>query len=196
MNLFPLIILFIVGANIVKGIREQAKKQQEMGGQQPGRQSPKLFETRDGTPPGAVQHPSQQQRQAADTGKIPPVFGTGARGTVFDQWSDEGQQEKGVAWEAQRDDIAEFLGIKPKPVLVVPPPMPIAEEVKREPVRVEPKLEEVPRPTIPVARRKREPVRRRAAPEEVLPAGVFRGMDDVRRGIIMSEILGPPKGLQ
>ena len=189
MNPFPLIILFIVGANIIKGIREQAKKQQEMGGQQPGEQSPKLFETEDGTPPGAVQHPSQQQRPAADTGKIPPVFGTGPRGTVFDQWFVESQQEKGVAWEAQRDEIGEFLGIKPKPVPVVAPPMPIVEEVTAEPI-----LEEVRRPTIPVARRKRGPIQKKAA--RMLPRGVFGDMGDVRRGIIMSEILGPPKGLQ
>jgi hypothetical protein len=189
MNLFPLIILFIVGANIVKGIREQAKKQQQMGGQQPGKQPPRLFETKDGTPPAVVQHPSQRQKQAADTGKIPPVFGTGPRGTVFDQWFAEGQQEKGVAWEAQRDEVAEFLGIKSKPVPVVPPPMPVAEEVKLEPI-----LEEVRRPTIPVARRKREPVRKKAA--QIMPTGVFGEMGDVRRGIIMSEILGPPKGLQ
>jgi hypothetical protein len=193
---FWIFILFIVGINLLKQIAEKNRQAQQRPEQR--KRYPELSEDGVETPTVVVRRPVQQQRQVDTQEGIPPVFGTGPRGTVFDQWFEEGQQEEGVAWEAQRDEIAEFLGIKPKPVPVVAPPMPIAEEVKPEPVRVEPRLEEVPRPRIPVARRKRVPVRKRAArvPADVLPPGIFRDMDDVRRGIIVSEILGPPKGLQ
>lgn len=200
MNLFPIIILFIVGVNVLKQIAEKNKQAQE--GTQQRKQPLRPFETEGEMPTVAVRRPEQQQDQP-DAGRTTPVFGAGARGNVFEQWFEEGQQEDDkVAWEAEREAVAEFLGIKPKPTPLIPPVIPVVQEVeprpKPVPVEVEPKPEEMQRPTIPAAKSKRRPVRKRAArvPADVLPAGIFRDMDDVRRGIIMSEILGPPTGLK
>jgi len=194
-NPFWIFLLFIVGVNVLKQIAE--KNKQAQGGPQQRKQPPgRLFEAEDETPTVAVRRPEQQQGQA-DEGRTTPVFGTGARGNVFEQWFEEEQQEDDrVAWEAEREAVAEFLGVRLKPAPLVPPVIPVVQEVKPKPVpvTVEPKLEEVPRPTSPAAKSKRRPVRTRVAriPADVLPAGIFRDMDDVRRGIIMSEILGPP----
>jgi hypothetical protein len=192
MNFFPLIILFIVGVNVLKQIAEKNKQAQE--GTQQRKQLPRLLEGEDEMP---TRRPEQQQGQAG-AGSPPSVFGTGPRDTVFDQWFEGGQQEDDrVAWEAEREAVAEFLGVSAP---LIPPVIPVVQEVKPKPVpvRVEPKPEEMQRPTIPAARSKRRPARKRAArvPADVLPAGIFGSMDDVRRGIIMSEILGPPTGLK
>ena|GEM_PF-2708384 len=125
----------------------------------------------------------------------------------FEDWFREEAEEKGqVIWEAREDDIEEFLAAQRKPIPVPPtvqaPParLPGLPEIKPtvEPprVKVTPPGEMVGRP-IAAARRipARAPERKKRARLE-MPAGVFEDMGDVRRGIIMSEILGPPVSMR
>ncbi len=70
----------------------------------------------------------------------------------------------------------------------------------REPAAVEPVQWQVPAAAAPRQRRGEEPRRRRTAREKspvVEPVGIVRlGKRSVLRGVIMAEILGPPKSLR
>ncbi len=89
-----------------------------------------------------------------------------------------------------------FEGAVEEAALLQQPPK-IPRRPTPQPAR---RLERAPAPTAgprPTQRRASqkpapEPPRRKAAPARAL----FSGMDDVRRGIIMSEVLGPPKAMR
>ena len=209
MNLFPIIILVIVGINMLKRLAEQSK-QEQTGPPRERKRYPRLSEGEGETPTVVVPYPRQQEGSTRTT---KPGEMLRKMDREFEEWFEEEQREEGsVVWEASQEDVEGFLEEPREPVVkVVPPwwappepkpvrvPRPVAREaVKRteEPALVPPTAE-VRRPTMPGAKRIPKPVREKIAPVPAkLAAGVFRDMDDVRRGIIMSEILGPPSAFK
>jgi len=187
-KIVPLIILFIVITNVLKWFGQQSKQGQQGTPQQP-KQYPTPGERKGGTLAAVIRQIAEQQKAAS----APPTQQPKRVET-------EGVQEGRAVWEAQQSQIEQFLGVKREPAPFAPPPI-IVEDVMPEaqprPVAVQPD-EEVPKPQ--VAELKKPPrrrVRKMKRPAEVeLPVGVFQNLDDVRRGIIMSEILGPPAGLK
>jgi len=222
MNIFPIIILTIVGINVLaRWLGEQSKRAEKDAQQR--KRYPSLAEGKGGRPAVVTRPPVQPQRPA-DRQRAEPVPG----GTVvvkepgttrparavtaaqqlrrmdreFHEWFEEEAEEKGqVIWEAPQEDIEKFLVAQRKPVPVPPPAPPVfgQPEPKVEPappIPVQLKVE-VTRP--PAAKQRKVPARaleRRAPRRAVLPVGVFENMDDVRRGIVMSEILGPPVSMR
>lgn len=186
--IIPIIIGAIVVINVLKRIAEQAKQGQEGTPQQP-KQHPTPGERKGGTLADVIRQIAEQQKAAS----APPTQQPRRVET-------EGVQEGRAVWEAQQSQIEGFLGVKREPAPVAPPPI-IVEDVMPEaqprPVPVQRK-EDMPRPDV-VQRKKptRRPARKKERPAGVeLSGGVFQNLDDVRRGIIMSEILGPPAGLK
>ena len=218
-NPFWIIVLVVVGINLFKRFAEQSKEAQ--GGTPQRKQYPPL---REGGAPTPVTRPPLQQQRQVDRERVPPVPGVGTRGQEytparparavtpgqqiqkmqreFERWFEEEEAEKGqVLWEASEEDAQEFFSRQRKPVPVASPPL-IVEEVK---TTVEPTPRAPIRPTVEAPRvvkpravpRRRAPVREMKRPVPVeLPPGVLQNMDDVRRGIVMSEILGPPVSMR
>ena len=187
-TIIPIIIGAIVVINVLKRIAEQSKQGQEGAPQQP-KQHPTPGERKGGTLADVIRQIAEQQKAAT----APPTQQPRRVET-------EGVQEERAVWEAQQSQIEQFLGVKREPAPFAPPPIIVEDvtpEVQPRPVAVQP-YEEVPKPQVAELKKPpRRPVRKmkRAAPVE-LPSGVFQNLDDVRRGIIMSEILGPPAGLK
>lgn len=206
MNLFPIIILVIVGINMLKRLAEQSK-QAQTGPPRERKRYPRLSEGEGETPTVVVPYPRQQERSTKPGEMLRRMD------HEFEEWFEEEQREEGsVVWEASEEDVEEFLEEPREPVVkVVPPwwaapepkpvrvPRPVAREaVKRtEEPAIVPPTAAVLRVTMPREKRMPKPVREEIAPVPAkLAAGVFRDMDDVRRGIIMSEILGPPSAFK
>jgi hypothetical protein len=210
-KIFPIFILIIIGINLLgKWLAEQGKQQQ--AGTRERKQYPKMYGGEDGTPRVVGPMPRQEQRpvKATRPGEV-----LRRMDRQFEEWFEEEQREEGrVVYEATPEDVEDYLEATsetappvvheqvwgpppsaPRETLRVPPPL------AREEVR--PRIEPAPPPAAPAVTAPQEslpkrwrmprPTRRRVAPvQAVLPAGVFQNLDDVRRGIIMSEILGPP----
>jgi hypothetical protein len=125
----------------------------------------------------------------------------------FEDWFREEAAEKGrVIWEASEEDIEGFLAAQRKPIPIPPtvqaPPVRLPDRPTIKPTVELPRVR-VTSPTqmaapFMVPERKATP----SVPETKgrarikLPAGVFESIDDVRRGIIMSEILEPPVSMR
>lgn len=195
----PIIIIAIVVINVLRRIAEQAKQGQQGTPQQP-KQYPTPGERKGGTLRDVIRQMAEQQKAATS----PPTQRPKRAEPESDRWFEtEDVQEGRTVWDAQQSQIEEFLGVKrepraplaPPPIIVEAPtpkvqprPVPIQQVTAREVV-----APPVARPVKPPGR----PPRKMERPTPVeLPGGVFQNLDDVRRGIIMSEILGPPVGLK
>ena len=184
----PIIIGVIVVINVLKRIAEQSKQGHQGPSQQP-KQYPTPGERKGGTLADVIRQIAEQQKAGVKPPSQQP-----------ERVETEDVQEGRAVWEAQQSQIERFLGVKREPAPFAPPPIIVEDvmpEVQPRPVAVQP-YEEVPKPQ--VAELKKPPPRRtrkmkRPAVVE-LPGGVFQNLDDVRRGIVMSEILGPPAGLK
>lgn len=187
----PIIIIAIVVINGLRKIAEQTKQ-----GQQGPSQQPKRYPTpsKGTTLTDVIRQIAEQQKAAV---KAPPTEQPQSVG-----FEPENVQERRTVWEAQQSQIEEFLGVKREAAPFVAPPI-IIEDVTPEvrprpvPIRQVPAREEVAPPADKRPTPYHRPVRKAKQPAPVeLPVGVFQNLDDVRRGIIMSEILGPPTGLK
>ncbi len=222
-KIFPIIILVIFGINIIaKWLGEQSKQAQKDAGER--KRYPGLAEGEGGRPVVVTRPPSQQERPS-DIQRTPPVLGRGIEVAErestrapraprvadqfrrmeqeFEDWFREEAEEKGqVIWEASEEDIEQFLAAQRKPIPAPPtvqaPPVraPRLPRIELPRARVMPPAE-MAQPRIAPERKAapRAPERKRHARVE-LPAGVFEDIDDVRRGIIMSEVLGPPVSMR
>jgi len=202
-KLFPIIILVIFAINMIaKWLGEQSKQAQK--GDRERKRYPGLTEGENGRPMVVTRTPSPQVGRPDIQ---PPEVGGRLKRMEqeFEEWLREEAEEEGrVIWEAPEEDVEEFLAAERKPI---PPPPPVQAPPVRLPGLPEikptvepPRVEVTPPPSMaapPTARgtRTRAPESEKRARLE-LPAGVFADMDDVRRGIIMSEILGPPVSMR
>jgi hypothetical protein len=196
-KIVPLIILFIVITNVLKWFGQQSKQGQQRTPQQP-KPHPTPGERKGGTLADVIRQIAEQQKAAM----APPTQQPKRVEPQADQrYETEYVQDGRVVWQAQKKQIEEFLGVKREPPAPFAPPPITVEDVTPE---VRPRPVPVPReaekPT-PRAAQPKKPARRRVRKMKppmpvALPGGVFQNLDDVRRGIIMSEILGPPAGLK
>jgi hypothetical protein len=210
-NLIPFFILAVIGINLIRRLMK------EQGGQtwkeiQRLRQYPRLPEGQVppfGTPPSA---PSEEWGETEET---EPTFVAQApaeeyrdirfttpqsaqRERVAEARQDQPKQEPTLVWEAPQQQVEEFVR-RMRERLEVPPP-PVFEERKPPVITVpeRPKVAVQPQQPPSVERTKEpKPARKRktAVPEHV-PEQIVTNLDEVRRGIILSEILGPPVGLR
>ena len=195
-KIVPLIILFIVITNVLKWFGQQSKQGQQGTQQQPKR-PPTPGERKGGTLADVIRQIAEQQKAAM----APPTQQPSRVEPQADErYETDDVQDGRVVWQAQQRQIEEFLGVKREPPAPFAPPPIIVEDVTEARPRPVPVQLEAEKPRPRVVQLKKPPHRRvrkmkRPTPVE-LPGGVFQNLDDVRRGIIMSEILGPPAGLK
>ena len=208
--IFLAIVLISIISSVVKGMREQQARQQRLrgrpgGGRRTGEYSAPASEVRKFLEAVRSGQPSGQGEQARAQGGEVPAAGAeraqnapGATGALMDM-IDRAIQERQKQPQGTRVSPAPA---SPAPVRRAPSAPAAKAVVRREPARAR-REEEAPRKK--VAKRALKPAGKKAAPVAQRRAVATRGrgidlklasVPDLRRAVIYSEILGPPRALR